>query len=259
VVAKATVDIFGIRVDALCFAEARDTIMRLLSAPYAGCRFVVTPNVNHVVLYQKSATFRQAYSDAWLVLADGRYVVGASRLLGSPLPESVNGSDLVPALFESANGARPLRVFLLGALPGVAERAAVNIERRWPNVEIVGTCSPPFGFEHSARDMKAIVEKVNEAEPDLLVLGLTPPKQEEWISTYAPGLRAKIAICAGATIDFLAGGKRRAPRWAQTMGFEWVYRLVHEPRRLAPRYFRDGVRFARLVGGAMATRWVNRS
>jgi N-acetylglucosaminyldiphosphoundecaprenol N-acetyl-beta-D-mannosaminyltransferase len=237
------------KIDALDMRESIDVLLQWCHAPRGeGCRYVVTPNVDHAVLFQTHEKLRASYEAASLVLADGAPVVLASRLLGRRLPERVAGSDLAPALFNAAaGGAAPLRVFLLGAAPGVAERAAANITRRWENIEIVGTLSPPLGFERNDAENQRILAAVAAAKPDLLILGLGAPKQELWIHAHAKQLDAKVALCIGATIDFLAGEKRRAPRWMRRIGLEWVHRLSSEPGRLAKRYMRDAWVFPQLV------------
>jgi N-acetylglucosaminyldiphosphoundecaprenol N-acetyl-beta-D-mannosaminyltransferase len=207
----------------------------------------VTPNVDHAVLFQTNDRLRSAYASAALVLADGAPVVLASRILGRELPERVAGSDLVPALFARANAEFPLKVFLLGAAPGVADRAAAAIERRWPCITVVGTLSPPLGFERDADENERILATVAAAAPDVVLVGLGAPKQELWVHAYADRLQAKVALCIGATIDFLAGEKRRAPLWMRRVGLEWLHRLSTEPRRLAMRYLRDAWIFPQLV------------
>jgi N-acetylglucosaminyldiphosphoundecaprenol N-acetyl-beta-D-mannosaminyltransferase len=173
--------------------------------------------------------------------------VWASRLLGQPLPERVTGADLVPSLFDASDASRPLTVFLLGAMPGVADRAAKNIEAHWPHVKVTGTYSPPFGFERDARENERILEMIAEASPDVLVLGVGAPKQELWIHEHRDRVAARVALCVGATIDFLADEKPRAPQWMQQTGLEWCYRLASEPRRLVGRYARDAWLFPQLV------------
>ena len=214
------------------------------------CRYVVTPNVDHAVMFQSRADLRQAYAGASLVLADGAPLVAVSRLLRRPLPERVAGSDLVPALFDQIareNSAEPLRVFLLGAAPGVALRAAGEIERRWQHVEIVGTYSPPLGFEMDSNENDRILALIAEAKPALLLVGLGAPKQELWVAGHADRLQVQAALCIGATIDFLAGEKSRSPKWMRRVGLEWFHRLCSEPSRLANRYLRDAWIFPQLV------------
>ena len=243
----ARVSLLGIDVDAVDMRQTIDTILTWLASPRDRCRYVVTPNVDHLVLLQQHLGLRQAYSAADLVLADGWPVVWASRILGTPLPERVPGSDLVPLLFAAQ---RPMSVFLLGAAPGVAERAAARIHARWPNVRVVGTHSPPLGFEASVPENQQILARLQAARPDLLVVGLGAPKQEVWVHAHAAEIPAKVALCVGGTIDFLAGHRRRAPRWIQRCGLEWLFRVICEPRRLAARYARDAMIFPRLVGHA---------
>jgi N-acetylglucosaminyldiphosphoundecaprenol N-acetyl-beta-D-mannosaminyltransferase len=242
------VHLFGIDIDPLCLDEAATRLMEWIEQPRAQCRFVVTPNVDHTVLLHENEQLRDAYRDAALVVADGWPVVVASRLLGKPLPQRVAGSDLVPYLMcESNHRGRELSVYLLGAAPGVAERAAENIQTRWPKVKVHGTYSPPLGFERDDDENENILQRIAEVEPDLLVVGLGAPKQELWVHGFQDRLRAKVAVCAGATIDFLAGEKKRAPRWIQYIGMEWFHRVASEPRRLAKRYARDAWVFPQLV------------
>lgn len=241
------VSLFGMQIDRLRMPEAVARLREWIAAEATECRFVVTPNVDHAVMFHERADLRTAYESASLVLADGFPVVLASKMLGRPLPERVAGSDLAPALFESTSDGRGISVFLLGAGPGVAERAAAKITARWPNVRIVGTYSPPLGFERDDQENDDIIRRVNDVRPDVLVLGLGAPKQELWIARHHDRLQAKTALCIGATIDFLAGEKARAPRWMQRSGLEWLHRLSTEPKRLFRRYAHDARIFPRLL------------
>jgi N-acetylglucosaminyldiphosphoundecaprenol N-acetyl-beta-D-mannosaminyltransferase len=240
------VDLFGMRISCVTMPEAVNQLLDWCRQPQGdACRYVVTPNVDHAVLLQDHAALRSAYADASLVLADGAPIVFASRLLGRHLPERVAGSDLVPRLFDATR--EPLRVFLLGAAPGVAETAAAKIQRRWSGVHVVGTYCPPLGFEHNSLENARILAAVSAAKPDLLVVGLGAPKQELWVNRHRHQLRAKVALCAGATIDFLAENRRRSPVWMRRVGLEWLHRVWCEPRRLAGRYARDAWVFPMLV------------
>ncbi|MCA9238688.1 MAG: WecB/TagA/CpsF family glycosyltransferase [Planctomycetales bacterium] len=246
----ASIRLFGINIDRVTLSEATEQLLRWArEESNGGCRYVVTPNVDHAVMFQHRDDLRAAYADAAMVLADGAPLIGASRLLGRRLPERVAGSDLVPSLLAAASrdAEAPLRVFLLGAGPGVAQRAAARIESRWPGVKVVGTHCPPLGFEQNPHENNAAIEAVNQAAPDVLVIGLGAPKQELWAHQHREQLRAKVALCAGATIDFLAGEKRRSPVWMRRTGLEWLHRLASEPRRLASRYARDAWVFPQLV------------
>lgn len=239
-------NLFGIRVDPLSMREAVDVVLGWIDGP-GESRYVVTPNVDHLVILEDDSEFRRSYEDAGLVLIDGKPVLAAARLLGSSVPGTVPGSDLVPALFEAANCRGSVSVFLLGAAPGVAERAASHIEETWPKLNVVGTLSPPYGFEKDAAESERIITAVNDVSPDILVVGLGAPKQEIWVHRYRTRLDARAILCVGATIDFIAGEKKRAPEWMQRMGFEWLFRMLSEPRRLVKRYGKDAIVFPGIV------------
>lgn len=240
------VKMFGVEFDRLTMGQAVDRLLRWIAEDEFPCRYVVTPNVDHVVKLQSIAIFRAAYDSADMVVVDGKPVLLASRLLGKPLPEVVPGSDLCPALFEAANRGNGLRVFLLGAADGVAERAAAAIASRWPKVDVCGIYSPPMGFSAEAPSNAAALERINAAKPDVLIIGLGAPKQEIWVHAVRNVLEVKIALCVGATIDFLAGEKARAPAWVRRIGMEWLHRALSEPKRLLGRYLHDAWVFPRL-------------
>lgn len=244
-----SISLFGMRIHAVNMATAVDTVLSWCrNGEETACRYVVTPNVDHAVMFQTRDDLRQAYANAALVLADGAPVVWASRLLRRGLPERVAGSDLVPALFEqTAASQQPLRVFLLGAAPGVGQRAAAKISQRWSHVEVVGVYSPPLDFENDPMENARILNMIAEAQPQLLLIGLGAPKQELWVQSHAGALRVRVALCVGATIDFLAGEKARSPRWMRRLGLEWLHRLSTEPTRLAKRYLHDAWIFPQLV------------
>ena len=245
--------LLGCTIDAIRLPSAVEQLLAWSAETDAPCRYVVTPNVNHVVLLEKHRGLQAVYADAAMVLADGMPLILASRLLRRGLPERVAGSDLVPALLAAANqrgvaeGGEELRLFLLGAMPGVAARAAENIQRQWPHVRVVGTLSPPPGFEHNEAENEKILAAIAEARPNVLAVGLGAPKQELWVHAHRHRLTGCVALCIGASIDFLAGEKPRAPRWMRAVGIEWLHRMASEPRRLVGRYFRDARVFPRLL------------
>jgi N-acetylglucosaminyldiphosphoundecaprenol N-acetyl-beta-D-mannosaminyltransferase len=246
----ARVELFGVEIDRLRMDQAVAQLQAWVADSADCCRFVVTPNVDHVVMLQHHAGLQAAYRDAGMVLVDGAPVLWASRLLrphGGGFPERVAGSDLVPALFQATTTDSPLTTYLLGAAPGVAERAAANIRQRWPAVQVVGTYSPPIGFDRDEAENESIFGRLAAARPDVLIVGLGAPKQELWVHKHRERLNAKVALCVGATIDFLAGERSRAPVWMRDAGLEWLYRVATEPRRLASRYAKDAIAFPRIV------------
>jgi N-acetylglucosaminyldiphosphoundecaprenol N-acetyl-beta-D-mannosaminyltransferase len=245
---KKRVELFGVEIDLLSMHETVTTIFEWFQDAELDCKFVVTPNVDHIVKVQADIGLQAAYKNASLVVTDGKPVVWAANLLGVDIPGTVPGSDLVPAIFDYAqSNQKPITVFLLGAMPGVADRAKTAIHQQWPLVQVVGTLSPEFGFDKREDESKGICEAINATNADLLVLGLGAPKQELWVTAYASQLKVKAALCVGATIDFLAGEKPRAPMWMRNAGLEWLHRMLSEPRRLAKRYFIDAVVFPKIV------------
>jgi N-acetylglucosaminyldiphosphoundecaprenol N-acetyl-beta-D-mannosaminyltransferase len=251
-----SVSLFGISLHRITMHEAIALLFTWMQEGRA-CRYVVTPNVDHVVKLQKLPAMQSAYRDAALVVADGWPLVAASRWLGQPLPERVAGSDLVPNLLAAGHTVPDFRVFLLGAAPGVAEKAAEQIHERWQGARVCGVYSPPPGFESDPDETARIVREINSVTPHLLVVGLGAPKQEIWLQQNSAKLDARVAIAAGGTIDFLAGAQRRAPVWIQRLRLEWLFRLARDPRRLARRYALDAVVFPRLVAAEWRRRRAN--
>jgi len=259
--------LFGINIDAIRMPEAvsqlrgwieGDDQTQVEGESNSNCRYVVTPNVDHAVLLQENELLVNAYQQAHLILADGHPIVWASRLLRKPLPERVAGSELVPALFDSFNNdhaSGKLRVFLLGAMPGVGATAAENMKQQWPNVETVGVYSPPFGFENDPEENNYLLGRIALCRPDVVIVGLGAPKQEIWVSKNFEQINAKAALCVGATIDFLAGEQKRAPVWMQRGGVEWLHRMCSQPKRLVKRYAKDAWVFPQLVLKQMFGGW----
>jgi N-acetylglucosaminyldiphosphoundecaprenol N-acetyl-beta-D-mannosaminyltransferase len=234
-------------VDAVTLPEALAVIAQMVEQRAGGTVF--TPNVDHVVLARESDDLLRAYATVDLSLADGMPVVWASRLLGTPIPEKVSGSDLAPALLTLAE-AMGWRVYFLGAAEGVAARAKLRLRVTHPRLRVVGCSSPhvdvsdPTSFAGALQDLKA-------SSPHLVLVALGAPKQELWIHAVAPELRPAVLLGVGATLDFLAGTARRAPRWISSIGLEWAYRLAQEPRRLWRRYLVRDPAFLRIVAEQM--------
>jgi N-acetylglucosaminyldiphosphoundecaprenol N-acetyl-beta-D-mannosaminyltransferase len=244
----------GLTFDPLTMDEAVEHLLEIVSEPRWDARYVVTPNVDHVVKLRKNRPFQAAYRDADLVLVDGKPVRLASFILGQPLPETVPGSDLVPALFAASERIGRLRVFLLGSAKGVPEIAAARIQESWPWVEVVGVYSPAMGFSIESPESDTAVKHIQDTQPDVLVVGLGAPRQEVWVHAVRERLPAKAILCVGATIDFLAGKKTRAPGWMRRLGIEWFHRMVTDPRRMAGRYLYDAIIFPPMVFRA----WIKR-
>jgi len=247
------IDLLGVPFHAVDFEEAVRWLMHLA----AGERptYAVTANVDHVVRFSRCPDVRPLYTEADLVVADGMPLIWASRLLRTPLPCRVAGSDLFPRLCGEAAGAG-LSVFLLGGAPGSAERAVQVLTERHPNLRVAGTYCPDFGFENDPREMARINEMIAKASPDILFVGLGSPKQERWIAENRTRCGAALSIGVGISFSFVAGDVRRAPRWLQRLGLEWAHRLCQEPGRLWKRYLVHDLPFVWLIAKAW---WRRRS
>jgi N-acetylglucosaminyldiphosphoundecaprenol N-acetyl-beta-D-mannosaminyltransferase len=248
---RARLRLGRLEIDPVTLGGALDAIGTLVERERGGV--VVTPNVDHVVIAERREDFRAAYAAADLSLADGKPIVWASRLLGSPLPEKVSGSDLVLPLLDRA-AARGWRVFLLGAGPGVADAAADRLRER--GVSVVGTAAPFVRVGPGEPDQggDAAVEVIRAARPHLVLVAFGAPKQEVWMHRRREALAPAVLIGIGASLDFLAGRVRRAPRWVSHAGLEWLWRLGREPRRLWRRYLVDDPRFLAVLLRTMRER-----
>ncbi len=239
--------------DNVDLSQAVAAVERALARGTRG--YVVPANVDLLMQYRESPAYRAACDGAALRLADGMPIVWAARMLGRPIRSRVAGADLVPALCELAS-ARGHTVFLLGGRAGVADRAAARLAARFPGLRVAGTHTPPDRFAHEGEAAEAAVGAVNGAHPALLFVGLGTPKQELWLHRHWERLDTTVAVCCGAALDFAAGVRPRAPVWMQRIGGEWVWRLVHEPRRLWRRYL---VRDAAFLGIFLKEWWSARN
>jgi N-acetylglucosaminyldiphosphoundecaprenol N-acetyl-beta-D-mannosaminyltransferase len=207
---------------------------------------IVGPNAQLVTLAEKNEAFAQAMQAADLAVPDGISVVMASRILRSPIPERVTGGDLMTRVCGEA-AHYGLSVFLLGGMPGAAVMAAVNLRERYPGLNICGTYCPPLGFERFPTEVARVRERVNEVAPDLLCVAFGAPKQEIWMQANRDLLNVGVILPVGGAFDVVAGLRRRAPKWLQRIGLEWLFRLLMEPRRLWRRYLIGNTEFILLV------------
>lgn len=213
--------------------------------------WIATVNVNFVCLAARSPSFGAILRSADVITADGMPIVWVSRLGERPLPERVTGADLLKPLAVRAEK-ESWRIFLCGGEPGVAERAAATLRSFAPGLQVVGTAAPAFPTAASASETepnRELLEDIAKSQPDILLVALGSPKQEQWIYHHleTDQLDVPVVVGIGAAFDFLAGRQSRAPQWMRNMGLEWTHRMTSQPFRLGPRYARDGLTFARLV------------
>lgn len=208
--------------------------------------YVVEVNVDVVVKMERDALLRRIAADADLTLVDGKPLMWIAGWYGRQLKQKVSGSDLVPALLQRA-AAEKRSVFILGGKGDAAEKAAENLRRSCPELVIAGAFSPSMGFEQRPEELETIRAMLRKAKPDILLACFGCPKQEKWVYENYRTCGAGVTLCAGATVDFLAGTVRRAPRVLSEHGLEWLYRFAKEPQRLFRRYFVDDMQIIRLA------------
>ena len=217
------IDVMGVGFDSLTIDEAVARAKTLMEERRAA--YVVTPNPEIVMACRENPEAMQAVQQADLVLPDGIGVIYGARILGTPLKEKLPGIDFIQALMSDM-AREGKSVFLLGAKPGVAETAAERLRERYPGLCIVGTQDGYF------RDSAPVVEAVNAARPDLLLVCLGAPKQELWMQRFQEQLQVGLMAGLGGSLDVFAGNVKRAPKAFQKLGLEWFYRLLKEPRRI---------------------------
>lgn len=215
---------------------------------------IVTPNIDILAQARRSNEARELLAAASLVVADGAPVVWASRVARNPLPERVAGSDLIWSMCEVA-AAEGRRVGLLGGTPdpnsAVVDEAVTVLQNRYPGLKTVGAWCPDMGFDLDAHQWNQLLTQLREADPEILFVGLGFPKQERIIARLRSELPRTWMLGCGASIDFVAGYRKRAPAWMQRTGTEWLHRMLTEPRRLLRRYIAVGIpQVIRLLVGA---------
>lgn len=226
-------------IDNLTMEETLNEIDKLIQKK--NCSYVVTPNVDHIVRLEKDEELQKVYKNASLILTDGKPLIWISKWYKTPIKEKISGSDLFPRVCQLAAN-KNYTMYLLGAAEGVADTAARNLMKKYPGLNIVGTYSPPFGFEKNEQEMNKIKTQIQDVHPDILIVGLGCPKQEKFMYYHCKELGVPISFGLGASIDFEAGNIKRAPKWMNNHGLEWLYRFSKEPKRLFKRYFVDDLK-----------------
>lgn len=231
-------------IDNLTMSETLNEIDKLIQKK--NCSYVVTPNVDHIVRLEKDEELQKVYKNASLILTDGKPLIWISEWYKTPIKEKISGSDLFPRVCQLAAN-KNYTMYLLGAAEGVADTATRNLMKKYPGLNIVGTYSPPFGFEKNEQEMNKIKTQIQEVHPDILIVGLGCPKQEKFMYYHCKELGVPISFGLGASIDFEAGNIKRAPKWMSNHGLEWLYRFSKEPKRLFKRYFVDDLKIIQVA------------
>ena len=217
------IEVLGVSFDNVTMEQAAELGGEMLQEDRF--HYVVTPNPEFILAAEKDESFRAVLNAADLVIPDGIGVIYSAKILGTPLSERVPGIEFSAKMLEKLNEMGG-RLFLLGAKPGVAEKAGENICAQYPNLVLCGTQDGYF------KDEEAVILKVAAAKPDLIFVCLGAPKQEKWMARWGQHTGAKMAIGLGGCLDVYAGNVERAPEAWQKLGMEWAYRLKKEPKRI---------------------------
>src|SRR6266446_2523507 len=230
----------GVRIDAL---QISDVVAQMEEWIHdrGGCYSIAATGMHGTVEAQHDRAFKKALNSTDLVVPDGMPLVWLGRRRGHHLPRRVYGPDLMLEFCEKTAG-RGYRHFFYGGEPGVPERLANSLKRRFPTMEVCGTFSPTFRSLDPEEDQE-IVSMISLAAPDVLWVGLGTPKQERWMHEHRDKLHVPVLVSVGAAFDLLSGRRNQAPRWMREHGLEWLFRLLQEPRRLWRRYLIYGTEF----------------
>lgn len=204
----------------------------------------VTP-VHSVMDCYHHPELKPIFNQSGMTTPDGMPVVWLLRAHGYKHVDRVYGPDLMRTVCQKSVNTG-YRHYLYGGATGVPENLAAILQKAYPGIHIVGTYSPPFRPLTEAEDL-ALIQQINEAKPDIVWVGLGSPKQERWMAEHVGKIQGATLIGVGAAFDFLSGTKKQAPYWIQRSGFEWLFRLLHEPRRLARRYLVNNPLFLMLI------------
>jgi len=217
------VAIKGVGFDPVTMAEAVGIGRELTGQP--GGHYIVTPNPEIVWLARKMPELKDALNGADLVIPDGIGIIYAARILGTPLKERVPGIELTEALLADA-AERALPVYLLGAKPGVAERAAGRLRERYPGLSVVG-CGDGYFKEDGP-----VLERIRASGARIVLVCLGFPRQELWMAQHRGDVGQALMLGVGGSMDVFAGDVQRAPQAWCRLGLEWLYRLIRQPSRI---------------------------
>ena len=235
-----TVALFGLPITNVTMTQAVAKVEQHILSGYT--HQIATANLDFARHSLKDEYLQRIICECSMVLPDGAPMLWASSLLRAPRQERVTGVDLIPQLAK-LSAERGYSIYLLGSSEASSKIAATILESRYPGVSIIGRHCPPIAPLHEM-DNEDILRRIEEANPDILLVAFGNPKQEIWIHRHRARLKVPVAIGVGGALDMIAGSLKRAPKWVQTLQLEWCFRMAQEPRRLVPRYFNDAVALA---------------
>jgi N-acetylglucosaminyldiphosphoundecaprenol N-acetyl-beta-D-mannosaminyltransferase len=226
------VNILGVRISAINMSQALAQFEAWIERKEQ--HYVCVAPAHSVMEGYRDPTLRRILNQSGMTTPDGMGIVWLLQLQGCSHVGRVYGPDLMQEVCRISVD-RGWRHFLYGGEPGVAGDLQSVLEAHYPGIRVVGTCSPPFRRLSEEED-RQVLGNINAANPDIIWVGISSPKQEQWMAEHMGKVNASVLAGVGAAFDFLTARKPQAPRWVQRAGLEWLFRLLSEPRRLWPRY-----------------------
>ena len=238
------IDVLGVGFDNVTEGEAVAKAMEIIEKD--GCGYVVTPNPEIVMTCREDESARKIVNEADLVIPDGIGIIYGAKILGTPLKERIPGIEFALALMDKMRE-KGYKLFLLGAKPGVADKAAERLTKKYPGLNICGWENGYFS------DSEPVTEKIRTAGADVVFVCLGAPKQEKWMAKYGRLTGAKLLVGLGGSLDVFSGQVKRAPKFWQKTKLEWLYRALSDPKRFKRTMKLPGFIFAaigqRIKGG----------
>jgi len=229
----STAQIFGVNVKGITVKQLHLLMAQIIQSKKQ--ERILNVNVHGLNLAYEEKWFRDFLNSAEIVFCDGAGVRLGARLLGYNLSPRITYADWAWQLAEFAES-HGFTLFFLGAKPGVAEKAATKLKEHHPNLQIVGIHHGYFDKTPGSSENEAVIDQINAVNPNILLVGFGMPLQEKWLLNNWDKIDANIALTGGAVFDYISGELRRGPKWMTDHGFEWLARLIIEPRRLWKRY-----------------------
>lgn len=224
----------GVRVDNLRRQQALDKVEEMIENNQnpSRTRSVFFVNVHSIFLSREYGTLKSQINQSDLVLGDGSGLEIAGQILNNPMRDNLNGTDFIPEVLNIAEQ-KDWSVYLLGAKEHVVKKCHHNLRKKYPGLHIAGYRNGYF----EKQEEDAIIENINRKSPDILLIAMGSPLQENWISRYKDRLQVPVSFGVGGLFDFMAGIVPRAPVWMRNFGIEWMYRFIHQPKKKWDRVF----------------------
>ena len=246
-----TLTFYGAPIENLSMDEAVEYASELIDRRKPSV--MVSLNIDILKLYTHNKRFKDAYNTADIRLLDSQPLFNIAKKQGMDIKEKVCGSDYMPRVCEMA-AEKGYSCYILGGAEGVPEKAAEKLKKTYPGIKIAGTLSPEYGFEKREESLNKVISTVRNASPDILFMCLGAPKSELLLAKIKNELNVPLSLCVGASVDFISGNKKRAPKWMSDHGLEWFYRMCQEPGRLVKRYSSDALFIAGLLAKSRASK-----